>query len=356
MPIDNLRDLQDHVELAIQVELSTIPPYLFAMYSIEDETSEAALLIRSIVVEEMLHAALATNLLLAVGGSPDFASLKYMPTYPMSLPHHRPPLRLDLAPCSLELVEDLFMVIERPEVRDAPPEADTFETLGQFYHAIELGLEGLSEKVDVFSSPQRQAQISNPEFYRPVAMDAEDSGGLTLVDDLDSAKDAIGVIVHQGEGLSEEKWADPAHQELTHYHKLLRLQTGETPLGKVTQLKRNPSVAEFPDDLHLPANLFNALYRSAYLAMARIFKGDEYQSRAVGVLYLVMADLLSQVGRFLTRQPLGDGEYAAPTFERYEFGESDPLADLLQLAENTASVFPELAPAYEAIHGLSLIL
>ena len=108
MPINTPDDLREHIELAIRVELSTIPPYLYAMYSIEDQTSESALLIRSIVVEEMLHAVLATNLLLAVGGVPDYAGSAYMPRYPMALPHHRPPLTLNLAPCSLDVVRDLL--------------------------------------------------------------------------------------------------------------------------------------------------------------------------------------------------------------------------------------------------------
>lgn len=56
MPIDTVDDLREHLLVAIEVELSTIPPYLYAMYSIEDQSSEAALLIRSVVVEEMLHA------------------------------------------------------------------------------------------------------------------------------------------------------------------------------------------------------------------------------------------------------------------------------------------------------------
>ena len=58
MPIQTVPDLREHLELAIRVELSTIPLYLYAMYSIEEQTSEAALLIRSIVTEEMLHAVL----------------------------------------------------------------------------------------------------------------------------------------------------------------------------------------------------------------------------------------------------------------------------------------------------------
>lgn len=356
MPIHNPQDLRDHIELAIRVELSTIPPYLFAMYSIEDQNSESALLIRSIVAEEMLHTALATNLLLAVGGTPDFTTTRYMPSYPMNLPHHRPPLRLELAPCSLEMVENLFMVIERPEARGAPPEPDEFESLGQFYEALELALEELSSTSELFSNPHREEQMSNHTFYRPVAMDAEDSGGLMLVDDLASALEAIEIIVHQGEGLSDEKWADPAHQELTHYHKLLKIRDGVIPLGKVMPLRRNPRAGEFPDRLRVVADLFNALYRAAFLAMGRIFEGDDNQSHAVGLLYLLMGDLMSQLGQFLVRQPLPNGEHAAPTFEVYEFGESKPAEVIPRLAEGAADAFPVLSSVAEGVHGLSLIV
>lgn len=356
MPINNPQDLRQHIELAIRVELSTIPPYLFAMYSIEDQTSESALLIRSIVAEEMLHAALATNLLLAVGGLPDFATTRYLPSYPMNLPHHKPPLRLDLAPCSLELIEELFMVIEKPEERGAPPEPDEFETLGQFYQALEQGLNEISKSFDLFSNPQRDAQMSDETFYQPVAMDAEDSGGLMLIDDLASAIEAIEIIVHQGEGLSDERWADPAHQELTHYHKLLQIRSGITPLGRVLPLRPNPIAADFPDGLRLVAELFNALYRAVYLVIDRIFAGGEHQSRAVGVLYLLMGDLMSQVGQFLVRQPLVGGEHAAPTFEVHHFGEDGPVVEIPHLAEKVAHVFPELSSVAEGLHGLSLIL
>ena len=34
MPIDTVEDLRGHVALARRVEMSTIPPYLYAAYSI----------------------------------------------------------------------------------------------------------------------------------------------------------------------------------------------------------------------------------------------------------------------------------------------------------------------------------
>ena len=42
MPIDTAEELQEHLHLALEIELATIPPYLYAMYSIEDQKSEAA--------------------------------------------------------------------------------------------------------------------------------------------------------------------------------------------------------------------------------------------------------------------------------------------------------------------------
>ncbi len=343
MPIDTPQDLRDHLELAIRVELTTVPPYLYAMYSIEDRTSEPALLIRSIVAEEMLHAVLASNILLAVGGEPDFASTAYMPTYPSDVPHHIPPLRVDLAPCTLELVHDLFMRIEQPEVHGAPDEPDEFETLGQFYHALEHGMSRLDETHDLFATPNVDRQLADPSFYAPIAFDAEDSGGLLAVSDVESAIEAIEIIVHQGEGLSDERWADPSHQELTHYYKLLRIYDGESPLGSVIPLRKNPTTAGYPNEVQPVSNLFNAAYRYLYLVMAGLFGPEGDQRRLVGDLYGLMTEVLSEVGHHLTTMDLGDGTFAGPTFEVWNFGE-DPIGELTEMSRAAADEHAELGP------------
>jgi hypothetical protein len=138
------------------VELSTIPPYLYAMYSIEDQQSEAARLIASVVVEEMLHVALTTNLLLAMGGEPDFGP-GVVPTYPDFLAHHKPPLRLELRRCTVDLIRDTFMTIERPQAAGAIPEDDDFETLGQFYAALEVALAISTPSTRSSPTPSRTA-------------------------------------------------------------------------------------------------------------------------------------------------------------------------------------------------------
>lgn len=356
MPIDSPHELRSHVELAIQVEMSTIPPYLYAMFSIEDHESEPALLIRSIVVEEMLHAALATNLLLALGGTPDFRSTEYIPAYPCGLPHHAPPLVLDLAPISRATLTDVFMRIEQPEAHGAPAEPDAYETLGQFYHAIEEGLERLSTNHDLFAEPQIERQMSDQRFYQPVAYDADDSGGLVAINSLESAIAAIEIIVHQGEGLRDDRWADPAHQELTHYYKLLEIAEGASPLGPVRDLPTNPRSLDYPQTLSRVSDLFNGVYRGLYIVMGRIFEGGEHQDRAVGVLYILMADVLAQLGRYLVSQHLPTGQLAAPTFEVYEFESDQRVDEIVELARQVAIDHPDLSSVYDALRGLSFII
>jgi rubrerythrin len=353
MPIDTPEDLQAHIELAIQVELATIPQYLYAMYSIEDQTSESALLIRSIVAEEMLHTALAANLLLAVGGRPQFDSSSIMPTYPGFLPHHQPPLRLNLVACSLRLIREVFMRIEQPEVHGAPPEPDAFETLGQFYHALEEAIVKLSKQHDLFAKPQADHQLSDPGFYSPVAYDEADSGGLTLIDGVGSALAAIEVIVHQGEGLSTDRWADPSHKELTHYHKLLQISEGVSPLGRVRPLAPNPTTATYPDGLQPVSDLFNACYRYLFLILAELFGPLQDKSAAVGRIYDIMMRGLSGLARFLVQQPVEDGHFAGPTFEIFEFNSPTPEAELAELTARVVRLHPELGGVGETITELS---
>lgn len=350
MPINTIQQLREHLLLAIKVELSTVPPYLYAMYSIEDQTSDAPKLIRSVVAEEMLHAALATNLLLAVGGRPDFTAAEMIPTYPGVLPHHQPPLQLRLEPCSTELINELFLAIEQPELHEAIPEEDEYETLGQFYHALELGLTHIAKSHDVFANPQASRQMSDASFYVPVAFDADDSGGLLLIDDLDSAREAIHIIIHQGEGLSDEKWADPEHKELTHYHKFLEIAEGRVPMGNVLPALSSPTAKNFPESVRPVAELFNAAYRYVYLTMDEIFQPAHDKKRLVGRLYDLMSDVLSPTAHYLLTQSVGD-RVAGPTFEIYEFA-GPPHAQLLALAMEAAETHPSLNAVVGAIEGL----
>ena len=347
MPIETVEDLREHLELAITVELSTIPPYLYAMYSLADQASQAALLIRSIVAEEMLHAALCANILLAVGGSPRFATDVHLSRYPCVLPHHDPPLHLSLQPCSQRVLRDVFARIEQPEAHAAPVEADSYQTLGQFYHALERGLNVLAAGGDLFASPQPERQLADPAFYTAVEDDDDDSGGLLLVDDLGSACQAIEVIVHQGEGLSESRWADESHRELTHYYKLLSIMDGTSPLGEVLALPTDPRTADYPVHLQPVSHLFNAAYRFVVLLLDELYSPVLDKAPLVDELYRVMTRVMGPLARWLVAQPYRDG-VAAPTFEVVDV--PAPARDhLLTLAAAVAGEHPELRPVHEAL-------
>ncbi len=349
MSIETTEELREHLHAALNIELSAIPPYLYAMYSIADQGSEAALLLRSIVVEEMLHAALVGNLLLAVGDRPRFDDPALVPDFPMAMPYHEQPLELRLGRATEGLIRDIFMRLEQPEEHRHPSRPGVYETLGQFYHAIETAIRDLGESGSLFSNPQESSQLSDHRWYTAVALDDDDSGGLVLVEDLDSAIEAIEIIIHQGEGLADHRWADASHHELTHYYKLVSIVDGTSPLPETHPVPDNPRSASFPESLAVVANLFNASYRSLYLVLAELFSPREDKGRLVGRLYGLMSTVLGPLARYMVSLPLDGSTVAAPTFERYEFSSDDPDAELLVLAERAVEVHPDLRPVAEAI-------
>ena len=185
MAIETRKALQEHLQWGLQVELSTIPTYLYSMYSIENEHAAPFNLIRSIVVEEMLHATLIANVLVAVGGQPRFYDEAIIPAYPKPLPHHTPEILLNLEECTPEVVERVFAEIEKPKTVEGVPQDDNYETIEQFYLAIEQALERLDEEQSLFDPDSTGRQMSDPRYYSPVEYDAEDSGGLFPVVDCD---------------------------------------------------------------------------------------------------------------------------------------------------------------------------
>jgi len=345
MPIDTIEELRAHVALATRVELSTIPPYLYAMYSIEDQASAPARMLASIVVEEMLHVCLTTNLLLALGGEPDFGR-EASPDYPGMLTHHKPDLPLELKAFSIGLVKDMFMQLEQPQHRHSLPEDDDYETLGQFYAALSAALATLGRRTDLFADPQRSRQLADPSFYGAVDFDDDDSGGLMLIDSLESAHRALEIVIHQGEGVGHHRWADPGHYELTHYYKLQELASGTIEAGAVWPVLDNPCVEDLPEGAQDVARLFNAFYRLMFITMTNLFSGTSEQGPGIGRLYTLMKGCLTPTAQYLVTLPAAQGRTAGPSFEYYEF-DGDPWAETVELAASAARNHPRLAEVAE---------
>ena len=140
-PITTVDELENHLHQAAALELSTIPLYLYAAYSIQTQGTyqwaagmSAFRTIRSVVIEEMLHLCLVRNLLTAIGRGEHFRLYdeSIIPVYPEPMLHRIPTLMLALEPCTTDLMRDVFMPLELPAKTGAPAQSDQYNTIGQF--------------------------------------------------------------------------------------------------------------------------------------------------------------------------------------------------------------------------------
>lgn len=224
MPITDVDDLKTHLQTAIELEHSTIPPYLCALYSIPDGRNvSASALIRSVVMEEMLHMVLAANLLNAIGGTPDLTHDKFIPSYPGFLPHSDDAFLVELLPFGTAAL-DTFLKIERPAKLHAKPEGKDYKTIGQFYAAIREGFETLEARGPSIFTGHRSKQIDGARFYYGAG------GEPVEVVDLNSALQAIDEITEQGEGFDGSLYDNDTQfgqvDELAHYFRFNEIRTG----------------------------------------------------------------------------------------------------------------------------------
>ncbi|MDW9366957.1 hypothetical protein GOB34_04250 [Sinorhizobium meliloti] len=137
--IQTLVDLRNALQLAIQLEFATIPPYLCAKWSIKYDPDRIEGVLHHIVSQEMNHMALAGNLLTAIGGRPRIARKGFLPRYPLeALPGGvEQALPIALKPLSFDQLK-VFMQIEYPEFPPvaAVPAMLGPATIGEFYDAI----------------------------------------------------------------------------------------------------------------------------------------------------------------------------------------------------------------------------
>src|SRR5271165_4094175 len=125
--ISNVTELQGSLLTAIQLEFSTIPPYLCAQWSINSDPSVSGM-IQGVVVQEMLHFGLACNMFTATGGSltGQIATQDIVPAYTNStgagLPGGvHPDLLAYLLPIGTQALQ-IFMGIEYPDGGPVIPE------------------------------------------------------------------------------------------------------------------------------------------------------------------------------------------------------------------------------------------
>ena len=331
--ITSLESLRQHLQWAIELEHSTIPPYLCALYSIEPgKNLEAIDLISSVVVEEMLHLTLAANLLNAVGGRPRLDIPKMLPGYPRPLPHSDRSFEISLFRFGAEAIE-LFLKIEKPSPKIDQPEGDNYETIGQFYQAIERGFRGLSAtlgEAKVFCGDSSR-QVTDQHFY-------SGGGRIIPVDNLANALAALVEIVEQGEGATHSQVWDgdsdvfhPERDQVAHYYRFQELQLGrryrrgDTPRSgptgdpisidwdAVRPMCPNPRTADHVvGPIRLAQEEFNHSYCALLQRLEEAFNGAPHLLGAtIGAMYTLKA-----LAQGLMQMPTEKGlATAGPTFE-----------------------------------------
>ncbi|MBS0358110.1 MAG: ferritin-like protein [Proteobacteria bacterium] len=229
--ITTIEQLRIVLQDAISLELSTIPPYLCALYSIKPGyNQEVAAILRSIVMEEMLHVALVCNILNAVGGTPKLNDPDYIPNYPGELPHGiNGGLNITLGPLSKQRIKEIFMRIEAPEEiatikdpsgvdLDASTSNESRFTIGEFYTGIKIALRRLCETYgeDKVFSGDRSRQLTDWQGTRDNI----------VVENFKTALLAIDKIITQGEGVSKANPAAEA-ETLAHYYRFWEVLHGK---------------------------------------------------------------------------------------------------------------------------------
>lgn len=251
-------NLGEAIQQAIEIEIATIPVYLYTYYSINRSPDQDAIsgtlvqaltkkgvplaeanataldlsaeimvyankagaLIMSVAIEEMLHMALSSNLKQALAGMPELVG-KSPSVWPACLPGHQPEFPIDRAPLSLKQLMT-FLKIESP---DPLPETRAlraplpYKTIGQFYDMIVECINTNELNYNTHSAqliPGRGYYANNnidtiyyDKEHKPRFVNSDKSGDLVYVQDKESALLAINTIVEQGEGNQDAPGLNP---------------------------------------------------------------------------------------------------------------------------------------------------
>lgn len=190
--------LREALQVAVALELATIPPYLCGWWSVEDRGSQAARLIRRIIGDEMYHMGVVCNLLVAVGGRPRITDAAL--AYPGPLPGGvRGGVNVYLSGLTRPFVRDVMMAIEAPE-EPLARSLNSSPSIGRFYDDL---LHAFRATAPELSARGQLSERIGSDVLEPVA-------------DLDGVERSIEIVKEQGEGTTsspEDAFGDdyPAH-------------------------------------------------------------------------------------------------------------------------------------------------
>ncbi|MEU6779130.1 ferritin-like protein [Nonomuraea angiospora] len=340
---------------ASQLEHMILSQYLFAEASLKSGTGDGLTaeqadavagwrrVLHSIAVEEMLHLALVSNLLAAIGAAPTFTR----PNFPQRSGYFPSGIQLDLLPFGEQALRH-FLYLERPEgmqLQDAEefepvpptrvsldpadlmPRGQEYATIGHLYRGIEEGLRALcaelGEHAVFVGSPRAQA---TPELFRWPQ--------LVAVTDLKSAFTAVDLIIEQGEGARGD-WQQAHYGRFLavwrEYEELRARDPGFDPArpALAAYLKQPYDIVE-PQPLitdpgtRRTAELAAVAYELVLHLLTRFFthtdESEEQLGLLVGTSISMMADVLRPLSTAMTTMPVGPehpGRTAGFAFEMY---------------------------------------
>jgi hypothetical protein len=373
------RDLLYLLAQASELEHSLACQYLFTAFSLKqrpDEGVTAAQLAKirrwrqqmiSISIQEMLHLALASNLLTAIGGAPYFRRANF----PQAKTYTSLSLRFVLAPFNEQTIKR-YICFELPqnfeplagennwnevcaEIKASSealfllpepllPKKLEYHTIGELYELIRQGFVEIEERLQ---SKGKTLFIGSPNAQATQIFVDEVTGKEQLfkITDVASAHQAIDLIIEQGEGtprdqennhfrwfmgilteyleeLSQDPMFQPARPVIE--NPLLDLQHDHTQAVQsqdaLLDFGANVIVDELSRDI---VEIFGATYEVMLQILARFFAHtveDEEQLYTLKSAFLnLMSFALSPLGDAVTQLPAGEIQYpgrnAGPSFE-----------------------------------------
>lgn len=426
-------NLGEAIQQAIEIEIATIPVYLYTYYSLNrvpDQNAisgalvpaliakglapadarnaaldlsaqimvyanKAGATIMSVVMEEMLHMALSSNLKQALKAEPPTLNGRMPSVYPACLPGHEPPFDINLAPFSLNQLMT-FLKIESPH--PLPEEARQlaaipYKTIGQFYDMIKKCID--KNDLPYYSElpqliPGRHYYATNnidtvyyDKEHKARYVDADDSGDLIYITDRKSACQAIDQIVEQGEGNpdatgfnqdgsvdcakpTDQDYDDKDKKELSHFEKFAEIYCEYNALAGlfnaygldnidisdyfVVNVPTNPTTANYPTaTIQAVSDLVNGVTSYLFLMTEACYKQEgtaQYEIFMFGIhksMIFILNSLCGDIQK-LTYNMNGQTFNAAATFENYPFGLlSSPKSQLLELYANALALYPNIS-------------
>jgi CDGSH-type Zn-finger protein/uncharacterized Fe-S cluster protein YjdI len=386
---------------AAELEHGLMCCYLYAAFSLGPRVEQrfpahAAAIARwraeitSVARDEMIHLALVSNLLNALGASPHFAR----PNFPVAAGAHPAGIVVSLAPFSLATIQH-FVYLERPDdvaEREGDgfarrpyarvghsgrlvPSGQDYATVGDLYRWIRDGFVHLVEEFG-----EDKVLCGDPRLQIGAA--SLGLAGITEVTDLASAMRAIETIVTQGEGMP----SCPGHSHFSRFsairNELTEILARDPGFAPAAHVARNPVMRKPADpdglvwvDAEPAASVLdvgNALYAFTLRSLGTLYSPSAIDgaARALAVEATIAGmRALTPIAELLTELPASTTDADARagltfTMSRSLHTLSDPRTAFRALDEGLAAVVhgvrahvvplaPELAASAERLGELA---